>query len=117
MTQRYEQRNTPVLDRLITIEVPGTPLDPPEFDYGIPRLGPGTTMRLWASRRERPRSATRTNENRQIVFSSTEWTCRSNPVLKEGMTFRDDEDSRWTIAGVASPDRRRFVALSAEKIE
>ena len=51
MTQRYEQRNAPVLDRLLTIEVPGEPLDPPEFAYGTPLLGPDTTMRLWASRR------------------------------------------------------------------
>ncbi len=69
MTTRYD-RGAPVLDRLITLALAGPPLDPPEYAYGVPLLGPPTTVKVWARRYERPRAAVRTNEQRSITFYS-----------------------------------------------
>ena len=112
MTQRGNQ--TPNLDRLITIHIPG-PSTVNTYGERIP--GPETDYRVWAQRRDLTATDQIDIDNSGfLIIQVTRLTIRYRADVQIGFTLTDDKNGKRTIIGMAEIGRRQYIELLAEAI-
>ena len=105
---------TPVLDRLITLHIPGLET---VNDYGERIPGPATDYRVWASRRDVTANEQLDLDNDQrLNIHMTRLIIRHRSDVVADQELTDDQGTRRRIIGRSELGRLRHIELLAEAI-
>ena len=115
MTMRSTAPKTPVLDRRVTLHIPG-PFTLNAYNERIP--GPATDHPVWA-RRQDPSPADQLDYDNEALLNRNRavYTIRHRVDVVAGVTITDDYSQTRTIIGVGNSElRNRYLHLLTEAI-